>query len=215
MQVLSHEIMNALTPVASLASSARDFLLEDPAAPAEAVDALATLARRAEGLTRFVEAYRTLARLPEPVLARVSLHDLLEEAAQLFRGRWATRGVRLDLVQPVPDVFVEIDFDLMVHALANVLSNGAEAALAGAHAAPAVTLAADVSQGAARLVVDDNGPGVRPADQEAIFRPFFTTKTYGSGVGLSFARQVALSHGGGLTLISPGPAGGARFILAL
>jgi two-component system nitrogen regulation sensor histidine kinase NtrY len=215
MQVLSHEIMNALTPVASLASSARDILLEDPAAPAEAVDALATLARRAEGLTRFVEAYRTLARLPEPVLARVSLHDLLEEAAQLFRGRWATRGVRLDLVQPVPGVFVEIDFDLMVHALANVLSNGAEAALAGAHAAPAVTLAADVSLGAARLVVDDNGPGVRPADQEAIFRPFFTTKTYGSGVGLSFARQVALSHGGGLTLISPGPAGGARFILAL
>ena len=110
---------------------------------------------------------------------------------------------------------VEIDLDLMVHALANVLSNGAEAALAGGDAAPVVTLTADISEGAARLIVDDNGPGVRAADREAIFRPFFTTKSQGSGVGLSFARQVAFSHGGSLVVTSPGPAGGARFTLAL
>ena len=215
MQVLSHEIMNALTPVASLAGSARDILLEQASPPAEAVDALAILARRAEGLTRFVEAYRTLARLPEPVLARVRLRDLLEEAARLFRGRWAAQGVRLDLVEPDHEAVLEIDLDLMVHALANVLSNGAEAALTGGDAEPVVTLAADVSEGSARLIIDDNGPGVRPADREAIFRPFFTTKSQGSGVGLSFARQVAFSHGGSLVVTSPGPAGGARFILAL
>jgi len=216
MQVLSHEIMNALTPVASLAATARDLLREEhsPAATL-ALDAVATLARRADGLTRFVEAYRTLARLPEPVLAQVSLCALLDETAQLFRGRWTARGVCLRLVKPSPDIHLDLDLDLMVHALANVLSNGAEAALATDQAAPVVTLTAHIREGGARLTIQDNGPGVRPADQDTIFRPFFTTKPAGSGVGLSFARQVALSHGGSLILLPPEPGQGATFVLAL
>jgi signal transduction histidine kinase len=208
--------MNALTPVASLAATARDLLRDEDSPPALlALDAVATLARRADGLTRFVEAYRTLARLPEPVLAQVSLGALLDEAAQLFRGRWETRGVRLRLDKPSPDIVVELDLDLMVHALANILSNGAEAALAAGCPTPVVTLTAQVRDGVTRLTIEDNGRGVRPADQETIFRPFFTTKPQGSGVGLSFARQVALSHGGSLTLATPEPGRGARFVLAL
>ena len=216
MQVLSHEIMNALTPVASLAATARD-LLHDERSPSavQALDAVGTLARRADGLTRFVEAYRTLARLPEPVLVQVSLGALLDEVGQVFRGRWAPSGVCLRLVKPEPDIVLELDLDLMVHALANILSNGAEAALSAGRAAPTVTLAAEIRQEATRLTIEDNGPGVRPADQETIFRPFFTTKPQGSGVGLSFARQVALSHGGSLTLAAPEPDRGARFVLAL
>ena len=215
MQVLSHEIMNALTPVASLAATARDLLRDEPSAPAEVLDAVATLARRAEGLTRFVEAYRTLARLPAPVRAQVSLFALMDEATQLFRGGWAARGVRLDVVRPASDIILDLDLDLMVHALVNILSNGAEAALEGGCADPAVTLAAEIEDGVARLTVQDNGPGVAPADCEAIFRPFFTTKPHGSGVGLAFAHQVALSHGGSLGLAPPGPERGARFVLAL
>jgi signal transduction histidine kinase len=215
MQVLSHEIMNALTPVASLAATARDLLAEADPPQAQALDAVATLARRAEGLTRFVEAYRTLARLPEPVLAPVSLGALLDETAQLFHGRWAARGVRLDLARPNPDVVLEIDRDLMVHALANMLSNGAEAALDGGHAAPAVGLTVQVRGGAIQLNIEDNGPGVPTSDAGAIFRPFFTTKLHGSGIGLSFARQVALSHGGSLALAPSSPGRGARFVLTL
>jgi signal transduction histidine kinase len=215
MQVLSHEIMNALTPVASLAATARDLLRDEPSAPAEVLDAVATLARRAEGLTRFVEAYRTLARLPAPMRAHVSLFALIDEAAQLFRGRWAARGVRLDVVRPALDVILDLDLDLMVHALVNVLSNGAEAALESGRADPAVILAAEIEHGATRVTVEDNGPGVATAHREAIFRPFFTTKPHGSGVGLAFARQVALSHGGSLGLAPPGPDRGACFVLAL
>lgn len=216
MQVLSHEIMNALTPVASLAATARDLLGEETSAAAlQARDAVATLARRADGLTRFVDAYRTLARLPEPVLTRVGLGAVLDETAQLFRGRWEARGVRLRLVKPDPDIVLELDLDLMVHALSNILSNGAEAALEGGHPAPAVTLAAQGREGGARLVIEDNGPGVRAADRDRVFRPFFTTKPEGSGVGLSFARQVALGHGGSLALTASEPGGGAVFVLAL
>jgi two-component system nitrogen regulation sensor histidine kinase NtrY len=216
MQVLSHEIMNALTPVASLAASARDLLRDETSPPAaQALDAVTTLARRADGLTRFVEAYRNLARLPEPVLAQVSIGALLDEVGQIFHGRWAPSGVGLHLVKPNPDIVMDLDLDLMVHALANILSNGAEAALAAGRPDPTVTLAAQSRDGTTRLIIEDNGPGVRPVDQETIFRPFFTTKPQGSGVGLSFARQVALSHGGSLTLIPPEPERGARFVLAL
>jgi signal transduction histidine kinase len=215
MKVLSHEIMNGLTPVASLASTARDLLSETDPAPVQAIDAVATLARRAEGLMRFVDAYRSLARLPEPVLAKVSLRALLDEAAQLFRGRWASSGVRLEVLRPEPDIVLDLDLDLMVHALANILSNGAEAALEGGARDPAVTLAARIEEGAARVTVEDNGPGVSVSDPEVIFRPFFTTKPHGSGVGLSFARQVALSHGGSLTLAPPATGRGARFVLAV
>jgi signal transduction histidine kinase len=215
MQVLSHELMNALTPVASLAATARDLLGEADPPQVHALDAVATLARRAEGLTRFVEAYRTLARLPEPALAPVSLCALLDETAQLFEVRWGARGARLDLVKPSPDAVREMDLDLMVHALANILSNGAEAALANGPGPAVVSLTAEVSQGAIRLMVEDNGPGVPAADRVAIFRPFFTTKAQGSGVGLSFARQVALSHGGSLSLLPSEPGRGARFVLAL
>jgi signal transduction histidine kinase len=103
----------------------------------------------------------------------------------------------------------------MVHAVTNILSNAAEAALETGRADPAVRLAARIDDGAVRVTVEDNGAGVRLTDPEAIFRPFFTTKPHGSGVGLSFARQVALSHGGSLTLAPPAAGRGARFVLAV
>jgi signal transduction histidine kinase len=216
LQVLSHEIMNALTPVASLAATAKDILDETDAAPlAQARDAVATLARRAEGLTRFVEAYRSLSRLPEPCLAPVSATALLDEAAQLFRGRWDRRGVALTVARPHPDIILDLDRDLMVHALANILSNGAEAALETRPGAATVSLGVDMEEGRARIMIRDNGPGVDPVHAETIFQPFFTTKPHGSGIGLSFASQVAASHGGRLTL-APHPAGGgAVFVLTL
>jgi len=216
LQVLSHEIMNALTPVASLAATAKDILDEtDDERLAQARDAVATLARRAEGLTRFVEAYRSLSRLPEPCLAPVSASALLDEAAQLFRGRWDSRGVALTVARPHPDIILDLDRDLVVHALANILSNGAEAALEGAPGSAQVSLSVDLEEGRARILMGDNGPGVDPAHAEAIFQPFFTTKPHGSGIGLSFASQVAASHGGRLSLAPPGAHGGAVFVLTL
>jgi two-component system, NtrC family, nitrogen regulation sensor histidine kinase NtrY len=216
MQVLSHEIMNALTPVASLAATAVE-LLEDGTAASTALarDATATLARRAEGLMRFVDAYRTLARLPPPVPQPVGLIALMDEAGRLFRSRWAPKGVRLDLTPPSPDMIVRLDPDLTIHALSNLLSNAAEAALGGTARPPRVELAVRPRDDGAILVVADSGPGVAEADRDRIFHPFFTTKAEGTGVGLSFARQVALSHGGDLTLAPAAPNEGATFLLRL
>ena len=215
LQVLGHEIMNALTPIASLAATAVDLLSDEtPASTALARDAMATLARRAEGLPRFVDAYRTLARLPPPNLKPTSLTALLDEVARLFRSRWEVRGVMLEVERPRPDAIVALDMDLMVHALMNILSNGAEASLGVPDGARRVLLAGRSDDGAS-FTIEDSGPGVQATDSERIFQPFFTTKAEGTGVGLSFARQVALSHGGELTLLPQQPGAGAAFRLTL
>jgi signal transduction histidine kinase len=219
LQVLSHEIMNALTPVASLAATAVELMEDEtPASTALAREAVATLGRRAEGLTRFVEAYRTLARLPPPRLTPTPIAALMDETARLFRSRWSVRGVELETREALGgDLIVKLDPDLMIHALMNILSNAADAALAAPSGeTPRVSLVAGAGpSGGVELAVADNGPGVPAEDRDGIFQPFFTTKAEGTGVGLSFARQVALSHGGTLTLAPPAPDKGAMFVLTL
>ena len=213
LQVLSHELMNSLTPLASLAQSAAEVLAEGRAEDvAVARTSVAVIARRAEGLHRFVEAYRRLARLPPPAPRRVSLGELLAEAAQLFETRWAAQGVRLELVQPRPDILIRLDPDLTAQALLGLLTNAAEAALAGGRTPPTVRLSAQASGAGAAIAVGDNGPGVPPDQAAEIFRPFFTTKPQGAGIGLALARQAVVSQGGQL-LLEPSDEG-ASFLLA-
>lgn len=215
LQVLSHEIMNSLTPLASLAHSAAELLEEgDRQDVATARESVAVIARRTDSLNRFVEAYRTLARLPAPAPRRVSLGDLLAEAARLFESRWGSEGVVLVLQPPSPDILIDLDPDLTGQALLGLLTNAAEAARSGGRAPPTVAVSArPLGGGGAVVTVRDNGPGV-PADRaEAIFQPFFTTKRDGSGVGLSLARQAIVSQGGQLNL-DPGDESGASFTMA-
>jgi two-component system, NtrC family, nitrogen regulation sensor histidine kinase NtrY len=171
---------------------------------------VAVIARRAEGLHRFVEAYRRLARLPPPAPRRVSLGELLAEAAQLFETRWGPQGVALAFVPSRPDIMIRLDPDLTAQALINLMTNAAEAALAGERP-PSVRLSAYPSGEGAAIAVEDSGAGVPDAQAADVFRPFFTTKPQGTGIGLSLARQAIVSQGGQLLLEPTGQ--GARFIL--
>ena len=203
-QVLSHEIVNALTPIASLSRTAADMLADDaPALPAIR-DAVGTVARRAAGLQRFGEAYRSLARLPAPQFAPVDLREVAADLARLFATRWPALPLTFDA--PVP-VRLQGDADQLSAAIWALMQNAAEAVAERADGQVGLSLARDATS--ASLCVWDNGPGVRSADAEAIFRPFFTTKPQGSGVGLALARQILRAHGGELRLA--GGDGGARF----
>lgn len=209
MQVLSHEIMNSLTPVTSLALSTAALLQgPDEGHPRhhEAREAAESMARRAEGLLRFVEAYRELARLPPPRVRDVDVAGLIEDVALLFRSRWSPRGVVLNVaIEAVPEA--PLDRDLISQALLNVLTNAAEAALEGA-GPPVVDLAAGRTPGGRLSIsVRDNGPGVELPDPSVILRPFFTTKPHGTGIGLSLARQVMLAHGGEIAVRQADPSG--------
>ena len=218
-QVLSHEIMNSLTPVTSLAQTAADILRgpEADGSRALALEAAEGVARRSEGLLRFVAAYRELARLPEPRFVDVEVSALLKQAALLFRSRWSGHGVRLELEAPASELSASMDPDLLSQALLNVLTNAAEAALERAldsAAEPVVRLSA-VQRPSGRLVITvaDNGPGVNLPDPAVIFRPFFTTKAAGTGVGLSLARQVVLAHGGEI-MVDRSADGGAQVVMS-
>lgn len=202
-QVLGHEITNTLTPIASLSATAAEMLADPDADIAAVRGAIETVARRAHGLQRFGEAYRDLSRLPPPTLAPVDLERVIGDLATLFATRWP--GVTLR-VGDTPAPRVAADADQLAQALWAILNNAAEVA---------TTVSLDVVATGPTLVIRiaDNGPGVAAADAAAIFRPFFTTKAKGSGVGLALARQVFRSHGGDLSLVDA--PGGATFEVVL
>ena len=197
-QVLSHEITNTLTPIASLSATAAAMLTEPDADLPAAARAVATVARRAGALQRFGEAYRELARLPAPIVARVDAAALLDDLARLFTTRWPDVALRIDR----PDIAIEADADQLSQALWALLQNAAEVART-------VTVSIERDAPGVTIRIADDGPGIAAADSDAIFRPFFTTKATGSGVGLALARQVFRGHGGDLLLLSDN--GGATF----
>ncbi|HEU4960210.1 MAG TPA: ATP-binding protein [Sphingomonas sp.] len=204
LQVLSHEIMNALTPIASLGRTAADLLAEraDPALE-PARDAVETVARRAEGLQRFTTAYRDLARLPPPRLARVPLRPLTADLARMFAARWPGVALTLDLARA--PATVEADADQLHAALWALLQNAAEAG------ASAVALDAAATPTGVALTIADDGPGVPPENRDAIFRSFFSTKSEGNGVGLALVRQILHAHHGTAALLDTPR--GAAFLL--
>lgn len=195
-QVLSHEIVNALTPIASLAQSAADMLGDpDPVLPAVR-DAVETVARRAAGLHRFGETYRTLARLPVPTMRRIAVASFVADLARLFATRWPAIPLAIDDVHA--PLHMRGDPDQLSAAIWALLQNAAEAV---AHrTAPRIALSIEAVDDGVALAIADNGPGIPADDADAIFRPFFTRKPAGTGVGLALARQIFRGHGGDLSL---------------
>ncbi len=226
-RVLTHEIMNSLTPIASLARTADELVgeLREPAAGepkalatpareetfADLHDAVHTLAKRSDSLMRFVRSYRELTQMPPPVKAQLPLAEYFRRIARLFAAEWAGRGVTLHVAAPAEGLALLADEALLDQAIINLLRNAADAALAGAE--PQVWLEAGHSD-RGRLIIEigDNGRGLDEELGEKIFLPFFTTKADGSGIGLALARQVMLVHQGAITA-GPRPGGGARFRL--
>jgi nitrogen fixation/metabolism regulation signal transduction histidine kinase len=212
-RVLTHEIMNSLTPVTSLIRSAADLLAtaeNDPAAMAEARQAVEVAARRAEGMHRFVENYRSFARLPEIRRRRFSAADWTSEIVRLCAADPVTSGIAIDVSVPAA-MSLDADPDLMAQVCLNLLRNAATAAR-GASTEPHVGIALRaVGDGGARIEVFDNGPGIDPDRRDDIFLPFYTTRPDGSGVGLSFAQQVIIAHGGSISAATSA-AGGASII---
>ena len=217
-RVLSHEIMNSLTPIASLARTA-DEMVDDLARRAGAEDelvadihsAIHTLARRSDGLMRFVRSYRQFTQMPPPSLRPLGLREYFQRLEQLLLTEWAGRGVELHVEPPANGLTVLADDSLLDQAVINLLRNAADAA--SASAAPQVWLDARLSdRGRPIIEIGDNGPGLDEALGEKIFLPFFTTKPDGSGIGLALARQVMLVHKGAITAAAR-PGGGALFRL--
>ncbi|HYJ84022.1 MAG TPA: HAMP domain-containing sensor histidine kinase [Allosphingosinicella sp.] len=209
-RVLAHEMMNALTPVASLAESLARMARGDrrPAVGAAAD----TIARQSRHLIDFVERYRAIADLPAPAFALIDLTTFLADIESLVDAQLRARGIPFSAALPVAAVPLEADAGLLRQALLNLLRNAGEA-VAGAGGG-AVRFVCAVNGGELRFEVQDDGPGIPPDRIEEIFVPFYTTKDGGAGIGLALARQIALAHGGRLTA-APNGDRGMTFVLSI
>lgn len=210
-QVMGHEVLNGLAPIASLAESGLAAWQQSEAQRALLMpDILATLARRAESLQRFTEAYRTLARLPEPTRAPIAMDDFMGDLTLLFAGRWRS-GITLR-VEPGPDgASFMADRDQLTQAVWALLQNAAEAALDGQQT-PWVGFDITCEKDRILILVSDSGKGVASAERGKIFHPFHTTKPNGTGIGLSLSRHIARGHRGDLYLRETLP---TTFVVAL
>ena len=210
MRVLAHEIMNSLTPIASLSESLARR--QTPEADAEVTAALEVIARRSENLMGFVDRYRLVADTPPPIRAPLTLAAFAKDITRLMAGSFAAARAELTLEVDPPDLALEADRGLLEQAVINLLKNALDASRAAP--SPKVSLACAAADGQVTITVRDNGEGVPPDRLETIFVPFYTSRSGGSGIGLSLARQIALAHGGQLTARN-NPDGGATFEMSL
>lgn len=202
-RVLTHEIMNSMTPVTSLARSAAELMRDLDATDgriADARQAVEIVARRAEGLMTFVQSYRALTVAPAVRRQKIAVPALVAEMARLFAADWPPEQVRFMAAVDTGVQSLDADPDLIGQVLINLLRNAAQAATEFSPD-PEVRLAVSLGgQNAVCFDVSDNGPGVPEDRRREIFLPFYTTKPAGTGIGLSLSRQIAIAHGGSLTL---------------
>ena len=220
-RVLTHEIMNSITPVTSLAATASDVVDDivrkagQDAALGEDLrdlrDAVHTVARRSDSLMQFVNSYRQITRLAPPEKKRVQIGDLFEAVRLLAAAEWPGSEDDLTISIEPAELDVYADRDLLEPVVMNLLRNAfqATAGMTGRH----IRLGGRLNRrGNVVIEVSDNGPGIPDEIAHKIFVPFFTTKKEGSGVGLALARQVMTAHGGFVRL-AENKGGGAVFTL--
>jgi two-component system nitrogen regulation sensor histidine kinase NtrY len=215
-RVLTHEIMNSLTPVTSLARSGADLVAAAAKGKpqlGEAKTATETVARRAEGILRFVESYREFAQTPDVHRRQFKAKPWGEELIHLALSNAGDREIDARLEVEPRTFSLSADSELLAQALLNLLRNAIRATADVPEAVVALTFAREPN-GRTRIEVRDNGPGIPEEHREDIFLPFYTTHKGGSGVGLSFARQVALAHGGSICALDA-PEGGANIRIVI
>lgn len=220
-RILSHEIMNSLTPISSLADSilplVRDIGASDLNATARKTDditvAIEAISRRSSSLISFVERYRKIAALPRPMLQTVHLGKLVSRIENLIGSVLASKSIKFESRIEPEDLCAQADPDLLEQALINLLNNAIEA-VADTSNPHIEILCTHRQQHEVTIAIADNGGGLDPASYDRIFLPFFTTKPGGSGIGLSLTRQIALAHKGQIE-VSPNHVQGTIFTLVL
>ena len=215
-RVLTHEIMNSLTPVTSLARTGAELVAtaaKGTPGLGDAKTATETVARRAEGILRFVESYREFAQAPDIHRRQFKAKPWAEEIMRLALANAADRRIDARIEVEPETMNLNADPELLAQALLNLLRNSMRATADALEGIIVLGLAREPN-GHFRVEVRDNGPGIPDDRREDIFLPFYTTHKGGSGVGLSFARQVALAHGGSICALEA-PEGGANLRMVI
>jgi two-component system, NtrC family, nitrogen regulation sensor histidine kinase NtrY len=196
-RVLTHEIMNSVTPIISLSGLMRENL----EGPDDLLRSVTAIHARSSGLLEFVQAYRSFANLPFPSFADVAVAALLERIGALMSEEISTRRITLAIRCSDAGLRIHVDPHQVEQVLINLLRNAIDA-LSGREVACIELRAAGDESGRVQIQVADNGAGIEEAQLDDIFVPFFTTKREGMGVGLSISRRIMRMNHGSITVRS-------------
>ena len=205
-RVLTHEIMNSITPIISLSSTANS-LLENSGEQisAETIEdvrgAITTILKRSNGLIHFVDSYRSLTRIPAPNFSLIKLSVLFERLKKLLNEEFIKNKINFSSKIEQENLELTADPDLIEQVLINLIANSINAI--SNNSEPCIQLIGKFdNRGNITIQVIDNGSGIPEDLQEKIFIPFFTTKKEGSGIGLSLSRQIMRIHKGSISVSS-------------
>jgi len=213
-RVLTHEIMNSVTPISSLANTVEQEMAEYIKEEEISVDryiplndledmhlAVRTIQRRSDGLIRFVSDFRSLTHIPKPKMKLVKVIDILEQVQVLFRHELESNNINFEMKVIPDDLLINADAELIHQVLINIIQNAVHALHEQEDKSIWVRSFLD-EKGKPTITINDNGPGIEEEAQTKIFIPFFTTKKTGSGIGLSLSRQIMRQHLGTLAVKS-------------
>lgn len=209
-RVLTHEILNSLTPVTSLSATASMLLARETPDVAAAREAVMTMASRAAGLHRFIASYRAVSAAPRVRLQMFEAAPFASELGRLITADWPDLILQTEVA---PDLLLRADPDLLGQALINVLRNAAQAAGTMRDARVRLSIVAS-GDGDAVIAIEDNGPGVPEALRRDIFLPFFSTRNDGNGIGLNLVRQIIVAHGWSIDVLDCADGGACFRIVA-
>ena len=190
-RVLTHEIMNTVTPISSLSETLLDFEgLSD-----DLKNGLSTISQSSKGLIKFVDSYRNLTRVAPPVKKAFYFRDLIERVISLTREQAVMSGAICTYVEKSDDILLYADEGQITQIMINLVKNAIQAD------ARNITITAHITLSEQTVIsVANDGLPISRESQDEIFVPFFTTKQEGTGIGLSLSRQIMRLHNGSLTL---------------
>jgi two-component system, NtrC family, nitrogen regulation sensor histidine kinase NtrY len=208
LSVMTHEIMNSVAPISSLAETmlhrlhkSVSHLKDQPAAIEDLELGIDTIRRRSEGLLKFAETYRNLNKITSPNLKKIHVRDLFENLHQLMQPTLQQKNIELEIILKDPDLSLELDSSLIEQVLINLVVNAMEAVKDKPH--PRIVLSAGPSaNNRISIRVADNGTGIPIELLDKIFIPFFSTRKNGSGIGLSLCKQIVMLHKGNIQVQS-------------
>jgi signal transduction histidine kinase len=195
--VLTHEMMNSITPILSLSETLSDETADSENRHAVMQRAMQTIHRRSKGLVDFVKNYRQLTRIPEPVPVSISVHEMLSDIYRLLKAE----GIDFLYNTQPHDIQLNADRSQIEQVLINLIKNAWEACRDMSQ--PKIVIETHKNEYQKPVItISDNGCGIIPGVMDKIFVPFFTTKTGGSGIGLTICRQIMNLHHGNITIES-------------
>lgn len=201
--VLTHEIMNSITPVSSLSQTLENLLDNGPddGNLEDIKSGISAIKRRSSGLIEFVNNYRSLTRIPVPDFSIIRVESLFQQVQRLLENKFAENNISFSYSIDPKSLELTADAKMIEQVLINLLLNSIEALRDTP--TPVISLRAVMgNKGQIIIHIKDNGQGIQESTMERIFIPFFTTKPNGSGIGLSLARQIMRQHKGNITVFS-------------